>query len=192
MAQESLLQLVNWISYQHLPAEWRTPVTANAVAELSRGSGKWFEEIVSGNLRALGIRGERVHRQIGKGDRHIQVPSSVGEIDFLGYHPEWNCLLVAEAKMVMTGLEARYWRDDIKQFVSGSSSYAKRFRRKIAWMIENAARICEAMEIAPVPKIAPVMLTLYPCIARMFIPDFECVSITEFMLDCERASAWPY
>ncbi len=36
------------------------------------------------------------------------------------------------------------------------------------------------------------MLTLYPCIARVFIPDFQCVSITEFMLDYADRGGWPY
>jgi hypothetical protein len=40
--------------------------------------------------------------------------------------------------------------------------------------------------------VASAMLTLYPCIAREFIPDFPCVSLTEFLLDYEQRSSWPY
>ena len=186
MARESLVQLVNWISYQHLPPEWKTPATQKALADLSGGAGEWFEDVVCRNLKSLGLIGQRAHRTIGSGDQLLRIPDSVGEIDFLGYHPQEQYLILAEAKMVMTGLEARYWRDDIDQFVFCSGSYAERFRRKVSWVKENAASISSALGFGPIQGVAHVMLTLYPCIARTFIPDFECVSLTEFMLDYER------
>ena len=192
MARESLVQLVNWISYQHLPPEWKTPATQKALADLSGGAGEWFEDVVCRNLKSLGLIGQRAHRTIGSGDQLLRIPDSVGEIDFLGYHPQEQYLILAEAKMVMTGLEARYWRDDIDQFVFCSGSYAERFRRKVSWVKENAASISSALGFGPIQGVAHVMLTLYPCIARTFIPDFECVSLTEFMLDYERKSGWPY
>ena len=94
--------------------------------------------------------------------------------------------------MVMTGLEPRYWRDDFHEFVLRRGSYAERFRKKISWVTEQGQAICRALGWGPVAAVSPVMLTLYPCVAGGFIADFPCVSLTEFMLDYERAKRWPY
>jgi hypothetical protein len=192
MARENLIQLVNWIPYQNLPGEWESPMTRNAVGELANASGAWFEKTVSENLRGLGIVGQRAHRTIGVGSKIIRIPNEVGEIDFLGYHPQQAILVAVEAKMVMTGLEPCYWRDDLDTFVYRTGSYAERFRRKLAWVRENRQRIADVLGAKSPVKIAFAMFTLYPCIARGFIQDFECVSLAEFMLDFQRKSAWPY
>jgi hypothetical protein len=192
MAKESLMQLVFWVCFKRLPAEWRTPETLKALDGLSLAASEWFEGIICRNLQSLGILGQRRHRTIGSGHSQIQIPDAVGEIDFLGYHAEQNLLVLAEAKMVMTGLEARYWRDDLDEFVFRSGSYAERFRRKLTWVAENRHAISAALGFSPAVEVGCAMLTLYPCIARAFIPDFPCVSVTEFMLDYERARRWPY
>ena len=101
-------------------------------------------------------------------------------------------MVVVEAKMAMTGLEARYWRDDVDEFVSRPGSYAEHFRRKIIWVKENRDAISVALGLPIVEKIGCVMVTLYPCIARVFIDDFPCVSMAEFMLDYNRQAKWPY
>ena len=111
---------------------------------------------------------------------------------FRSYHAPQELLVLIEAKMTMTGLEARFWRDDLDEFVFRQGSYAERFRRKLSWVSENRAAIATALGCGPVGRIGAAMLTLYPCIASTFIPDFPCVSLTEFMLDYERAKQWPY
>lgn len=192
MARENLMQLVNWIPYQNLPTEWESPVTRTAVGELANAAGAWFERLVSEKLKSLGIIGQRAHHTVKSLGRKIQIPEEVGEIDFLGYHSQHKMLVLVEAKMVMTGLEPSYWRDDLDAFVSGGKSYAQRFRKKIAWVKERREQIADVFGVLSPVKVAVAMLTLYPCIARGFIPDFECVSLTEFMLDCERETVWPY
>jgi hypothetical protein len=192
MAKESLMQLVFWVCFKRLPVEWRTPETFKALDALSHAASEWFEGVVCRNLQSLGIVGQRMHRTIGNGNCQIQIPDTVGEIDFLGYHPQQKLLVLVESKMVMTGLEARYWRDDLDEFVFRSGSYAERFRRKISWVTENRKAIAAALGFTSVSDVGATMLTLYPCIARTFITDFPCVSITEFMLDYERAKQWPY
>jgi hypothetical protein len=192
MAKESLMQLVFWVSFKRLPAEWKTSETHKALDSLSHAASEWFEGVVCRNLQSLGIVGQRAHRTIGTGSRQIQIPDAVGEIDFLGYQPQQKLLVLAEAKMVMTGLEARYWRDDLDEFVFRAGSYAERFRRKLIWVTENRHAISEALGFDSAVEVGSTMLTLYPCIARTFISDFPCVSVTEFMLDYERKRQWPY
>ncbi len=192
MARESLMQLVFWVCFKRLPAEWRTPETLKALDALSHAASEWFEGVVCRNLESLGIVGQRMHRTIGSGHRQIQIPDAVGEIDFLGYHPQQKLLVLAEAKMTLPGLEARYWRDDLHEFVFRSGSYAEHFRRKMSWVTENREAILAALGFTSVSGVGAAMLTLYPCIAKTFIKDFPCVSITEFMLDYERVKQWPY
>lgn len=193
MAKETLVQLVSSVCFRYLPAEWRTSTTEDGLDSLSRAASRWFEDVVHGAMRTIGIAGQRLHREFGRLDRRkIRIPDSVGEIDFLGYLPEQKMLILVEAKMTRTGIEPRYWRDDLDQFVTGSGSYAERFRRKVAWVSQNREVISDALNFGPVAEVGEVMLTLYPCIARHFIADFPCVSVTEFMLDYEEAKKWPY
>jgi len=192
MAQESLVQLVTWTPYKHLPPEWQTPATLSALDKLSHAAGEWFEKIVCKQMSDLGFVGQPAHTFVGNGQRRFQIPDHVGGIDFLGYHPDQRLLIIIEAKMVMTGLEARYWRDDLDEFVHRSGSYAERLRRKSAWIKENISIIASLLGYGPINAIGTAMITLYPCIAGQFIRDFPCVSLTEFLLDYEQYSRWPY
>jgi hypothetical protein len=117
----------------------------------------------------------------------------VGEIDFLGRDPRTSRLVVLEDKMTFPGLEASFWRDDVHEFVLRKGSYATQFRKKLAWVRENRNGITKALGVAQSPdQIQAAMITLYPCIAREFIADFECVSLTEFSLDFNKTGFWPY
>lgn len=192
MARESLIHLVNWVPYRHLPLEWRTNLTIRALSPLSHEAGNWFETVVRRCVRDLGFDGSGRVKIIGRGFNSIPIPHEVGEIDYIGYQPRERILLIAEAKMVMTGLEAAYWRDDLDEFVFRRGSYAERFRRKLAWATEHSDQICAVLGVRAPELVCGIMLTLYPCIARAFITDFPCVSITEFMLDYEERGTWPY
>ncbi len=192
MARESLIQLVNGVCYKRLPEDWRDPKIDAAIEVLSRRASLWFEDVVAKNLASLGITGGRVKDRVGQSPSAVAIPSEVGEIDFLGYDARQHLLVLAEAKMVSTGLEAKYWRDDVATFVGRKGSYAERFRRKIAWARNQRHGVAAAMGLPNDIRIAPVMLTLYPCIAKLFIEDFPCVSLAEFMLDYRAKQNWPY
>lgn len=192
MARESLIQLVTWVPYKHLPTEWQTSATVSALANLSQAAGEWFERLICERLKAVGIIGQPFQRRIGNSRGGINIPASIGGIDFLGYCQKQRLVVFVEAKMVMSGLEARYWRDDIHEFVTASDSYAERFRKKRTWLKENLNYIATALGYGQPAGLATAMLTLYPCIARQLIPDFPCVSLTEFLLDYEQDSRWPY
>jgi len=193
MAQESLIQLVNWVSYKHLPVEWRTAGTSRALAALAQKAGTWFEQVMQARFRNLGFFGDSAKKTIGRKPHVIAIPADIGELDFIGYHGEQRLLALGEAKMTMSGLEAAYWRDDLHEYVFRNGSYAERFRQKLKWVSANRKSICNALGVSAAEAVGGVMLTLYPCIARAFIRDFPCVSITEFMLDHEEHHGrWPY
>lgn len=192
MARENLIQLINRVCYKRLPIEWITPTVSVGLEKLSQASGKWFEKIGEKNLREVGIAGERVHRKIARNGQEITIPDEVGEIDFLGFDSISKLLIIIEAKMTFTGIEARFWRDDLEAFVRRKRSYAHQFRKKIAWVQQERARIQKALGLDHVAGVAAAMITLYPCIAQELITDFPCVSIAEFRLDFEEKKQWPY
>jgi len=186
MAQEAMIQLVVGGCYGKLPAEWMEPELEPALSKLSKAAGNWFERIVGENLMNVGYRGGRVKRRLGRNEAKIEVPPEVGELDFLGWHKERRQLLLVEAKMTNSGIEARHWRDDLTAFTRGSKCYAHLFRRKIEWVKANKTQILRVLGAPPDCSFSPFMVTLYPCIAAEFIDDFPCVSITELMLDMEQ------
>lgn len=192
MARESLIHLVNSVCYRRLPEDWRHPEISAALESLSGQASRWFESVVAENLAKLGIKGHRVKGRVGFSQDAPVVPEGVGEIDFLGYEPKERLLVLAEAKMVLSGLEGKFWRDDVSAFVTSKGSYAEKFRRKIVWVCEQRSQLAAALGLPSDVRVVPAMFTLYPCIAKIFIQDFPCVSITEFMLDFHSKNRWPY
>jgi len=108
-------------------------------------------------------------------------------------------LVLVECKLVQSTFEARYFRDEINEFVNSRRAYAKKFRKKIDWMLAKTPSICEALasikdyntQIAP-QRVAIAMITLYPTMASCFIEDFPCISLTELMMEYEKVCKWPY
>jgi hypothetical protein len=200
MAGECLIHLEAGVAFRHLPPEWRSSAIDRALEALSLKAGKWFENVVMENLAKVGIVGEKSLKDgIGRGGKRITIPSKVGEIDFLGYSPGEQLLVIVECKLVQSALEARYFRDEINEFVNSRRAYAKKFRKKIDWVLANTPSIGEALasikdydtQIAP-QRVAIAMITLYPTIASCFIEDFPCVSLTEMMMEYEKVGKWPY
>ena len=95
--------------------------------------------------------------------------------------------------MVEGGLEPKFFRDAVSQFVRSKGNYSDKLRKKIAWVWENRQAIVRALG-SPIadPTMAGALVTLYPSFASYFIADVPCVSITELMLDYEAAGGWPY
>jgi hypothetical protein len=200
MALESLDQLVRGVVFRQFPPEWRSAEVDAAVVKLSQQAGKWFEGIVENRLRGIGIIGfKSIQKQIGQKNDAVKIPSEVGEIDFLGYSQNEKLLLIAECKMVQGGLEGKFFRDDIKEFVTSSKSYVKKYSRKVRWLRDNASAVTNTLNStrlysAPIKPlaIATVVITYYPTIAQYFIDDYPCTSITNLILDYQKEGKWPY
>lgn len=183
MAHEALIHLVVGGCYKKLPAEWIRPEIERALVKLSQQAGDWFEKLVRANLDTAGFRGSRVNRRLGKGQGGLDIPSEVGELDFLGWSQERREVILVEAKMTNSGVESRYWRSDLREFVYAKKSYANQFRKKIAWVRANWEKIIEILGATNDCSFSARMVTLYPCIATEFIDDFSCASIAELMLE---------
>ena len=135
MARECLLCLVDGTVFQRLPSEWRKPKTRKSLADLQTQAGEWFEKQVGRNMSDVGAIGRiSLKKGIGLDADRLEIPSDVGDIDYLGYFPNQQLLVVLEDKMVDCGtLEPRYLRDDISSFVTGRKPYADQLRRKVKW-----------------------------------------------------------
>ncbi len=192
MAIENAIHLITSVPYQKLPQEWKTKRLATAVKQLSLEAGRWFERQVRRNMVSLGFHGSNVKHRIGRGDNRICIPSEIGEIDFIGYNSKENLLLLLECKMALTGLEARFWRDDLDRFVERKKSHRKQLLRKGEWILTEFQNICSALRIPANCNFSIAMVTLYPCIADEVIDEFRCISLAELMLDYKRHMKWPY
>lgn len=192
MAQENLAHLCGAVAFQKLPPEWESPATCRGLKALSLAAGRWFEGQVSTQLQKLGIAGGRALRQVGQGRAAFRIPDDVGEINFLGIDHNRKLLVVAEAKMIKGGLEPAFWRNELEEFVKRPDSYAERFRKKVSWVCSHRQEIAAAMGGALEVKVGAVLVTLYPSIVQEFITDIPCVSLTELVLDHQRARGWPY
>lgn len=186
MAMESLLQLVNGACYGKMPQEWLNQEIKGGLDKLSTAAGEWFERRVNSNLETLGYCGGRAKRRIGRGEKVLEIPAEVGELDFLGWHDENRELLLVESKMTNSGLEARFWRDDLSAFTRGRSSYEAKFKKKISWVEENKERVLKALGLEGAFSFSARMVTLYPCIAAEFIDSFPCTSLAEMMLETKQ------
>jgi len=200
MALESLNQLAMSVVFRQIPPEWKSETVDAAIASLSNQAGNWFETVVEKSLQRIGFVGLRsIQKQIGKKDSVIKIPTKVGEIDFLGYSESEKLLLIAECKMVQGGFEGKFFRDDIKEFVTSKKSYLKKYSRKVKWLQENTPLVISALDsiglyAAPIQPlaIATAIITYYPTIAQCFIEEYPCVSITNLILDYEDKGEWSY
>ncbi|MGP8200721.1 MAG: hypothetical protein ACLQU4_14595 [Limisphaerales bacterium] len=193
MAGESLNWLVEGFSFRKAPTEWNTTAIQKGLDELSHEASSWFEQQTARCLNEMGIIGCRRKSRIQGNNCIVEIPSVVGEIDFLGSFQGDASLLIVECKMVESRMEARFWKEDVAEFVEAKKSYVEKFKVKINWVIENRRRICSALiGKETLRELRPVMITLYPTFASTRIDEFPCVSLAEFVADCEADSSWPY
>lgn len=179
MAKECFMFLLKGMAFQRYPAEWKSAGFHEAITELQRAAGTWFETKVAGCLSTLGILGfPSVEKSIGRGKAAVSIPALVGEIDFLGFDPKRNMLVVLEDKLVTPGVDPAQFGDDIKKFATdkGGKTYSDQLRTKVDWVEQNHAAICialvskfpELVSIQPV-GIAHAIVTRTPSYARFFI-----------------------
>ncbi|MCI0541724.1 MAG: hypothetical protein L0Z50_41535 [Verrucomicrobiales bacterium] len=194
MASEAFSALTTGICFKRLPPEWDTPKTRAASVVLSHKASDWFEKLVMDFLSKREIEGRRFKGEVQGQGQSVAIPSDVGEIDFLGFFRAERLLVVVECKMVEDRTEAKFWRDDLAEFVTQKDSYAKKFLKKIGWVANHKDAIAYAFKSyqGGSCSVAPVMLTLNPHFVAQLVKGFPCVSLAEFLADFEAAKKWPY
>lgn len=200
MAKECLISLIQRTPFQNIPPEWDYKLVRKSLDALSNETGKWFEKIVEANLNKLSISGiSSIKSRIGQGNSAIRIPDNVGEVDFLGYSETEKLLVLIECKMVKSGFEGQYFRDDISKFVTNRKSYLVKFRQKVDWVRSNFDAVCKALDSRQISNssvspthIATALVTYRPSIVEFFIDEFPCISITNLILDYQEKGKWPY
>lgn len=200
MAQEAMVLLANDLPFKKIPPEWRSSSVDLALDSLSNDAGSWFEEIVKKNLISLGYAcAGPIKRHIGRGDARIEIPEAVGELDLFAFSPADELLVLIECKFVRDAIEAKYYRDDLHEFIDSKKSYLRKFQRKIDWVWEKIDHLAMATSssfgwmIQRVPRrFATAMVTFYPTFASFSMTNIPCVSLTELMLDHGKHGRWPY
>ena len=200
MAKESCILLGTGIPFGQVPREWASPKVKSAEGRLSNALGKWFESAVANNFQQVGILGVAPAKDaVGRGPTALPIPPNIGEIDFLGFSPKDNAVIIAECKCVKGALEPSFDRDDINEFVLGEDAYMKKLKKKSDWVFDNISAICTALSSVPGLKIGTnvrqafsILITYYPSPAAFYWNETPCVSLTEFMLDYQEQGAWPY
>ena len=200
MAQECLLQLISEAVFKKLPPEWASEEVSKAGDALSNKAGSWFETVVYQNLSRVGIVGIKSQKKgFGVGSSRLEIPADVGEIDFIGYSSSEKLLVLIECKLVRGVTEPKFFRDDIYDFITKHKSYLSKFNKKAQWVKDNLNEIKIALSTDPVfpndmeiAAFKTAIITHYPSIVQCMIKDHPCVSLTNFMLDYEKAQSWPY
>jgi len=200
MAKECLIQLNSEIVFKQIPVEWRSPGVMKAVEVVSNKAGSWFENIVFENFMTINIPGLKSQKNgIGIGPERISIPLEVGEIDFIGYSPLEKILVLAECKLVRSGAEPKFFRDEINDFILSKKSYLIKFNKKYTWVKDNLTAVCRALDSAGVcgsvvepEHLKTVIITHYPSVVQCLIDTHPCVSLANFMSDYEHVGKWPY
>ena len=193
MASEGIDHLINGVCFKKLPEEWLTPETSQGLDKVSNEAGIWFEKRVNANLNKLGIQGHSRKGRIVGNCLTIDIPSEVGQFDFLGYSSNDAALIVVESKMVEVGFESRFFRNEISQFTIGKNSFMAQLRKKNDWVAHNRKLLGKIIgNVDSNLKILTALITLYPTYAALKVEDIPCVSLAELMEDYGAKGKWPY
>lgn len=185
------------LTFNKPPYGWRKPALVSAVTEISNAAGKWFERSVIRQLERIGFHGRGIKNKTF--DKYSQIKFDCGQIDYLGYHPMSNSLVIFEFKMFETGFDARGIRQVRSSFLEGTDSYTKVFLKKINWVTNNIEFVknfmndnCNVDIPSNTKLLRTVFITFYPTLMNLFFPYPPCKSLLQFIDDFENEGKWPY
>jgi len=134
MLKERLDFLDNDFIFKNLPPEWNNKEISLSINKISNDAGKWFENQVKRNLVSRGIIGDKIKDKILP-KKGLLNCSTVGGLDFLGYSPIDNIIVLIECKYINPGFEPRSYYDDLKSFTNPKNGYIKKLDTKLNWVI---------------------------------------------------------
>jgi hypothetical protein len=204
MFDEAFQILLGEVCFEEFPVEWKSPDVKNALSQIGIARGAWFEQVVATQMKAIGLNGVSSKKIFGKNRNSVKPP---GELDFIGYSPADEALILFEAKMLQTGTEPKLWINQINSFIEDKFDklgaikqpcFLTKFKRKVGWLSENAASVIEALrsegiEVRKAPtKVCFAFITYTPCPAAYFVKDVPCIALTEFLENYKANGSWPY
>lgn len=185
MMSEGINMFMDSLSYNGLPEEWKTPNMRKSFAEITRHFGSVFEAYTSKYLHNWNIVGQSYKKALPCG---IDIPENVGEIDFLGYSCDQNCIVCFEFKNVRYSTDPLEFRDDLDKFIYKDDSYFSKFDKKVKFIKEHVSELAIFFKEKDnvdldTKKIAVSFITYAPNISRYYMPKYKCMSISEFEIE---------
>lgn len=185
------------LTFNKTPYGWNSDSLKSAIGEISNNTGKWFEKSVIAQLKKLGFVGREIKNKTF--DKSPDINFDCGQIDYLGYHPEANCLAIFEFKMIETGFDARGIRQVKSYFLEGKKPYVPIFNKKIDWVNANLQFIKQYFKLefnTTIPDelndLKAAFVTYYPTLLSLFYTKVPCKSLIQFVDDCRAKGIWPY
>jgi len=199
MVKESLDHFHVMLAFNQAPVEWM-PALKPALSALNKEITAKFESHFARLMKHRGFEGRSFRRSIGTGQAKLRIRDGVGEIDYLGFSPSLNLLVVVECKLARWGSNPKDYYNDRCDFVDDDDSYLKQVTRKADWVQENADAVFSAMKsVLPIPRdaampdrIAHAIITYYPTPASLFVRSCPCASFAKFFDAFDTAHDWPY
>jgi len=194
---EYLALLDSDLIFNKTPHGWDSESLRGAISKISNNSGKWFEQAVITQLEKLGFKGREVKDKTF--DKFSDVNFDCGQIDYLGFHAESNCMAIFEFKMIETGFDARGVRQVRSYFLEGKKPFVNIFNRKINWVNANLPFLKEYFKNefgSAIPsdlhEVKAAFITYYPTLLSLFFTQIPCKSLIQFVEDCNSKGIWPY
>ena len=193
MMNEGIAMLLDSLSYNGLPEEWRTPNMQKSFADITRHFGSVFESYASKYLHNWGFAGQSYKKTLPCG---IDIPNQVGEIDFLGYSSEQKCIVCFEFKNVCYSTDPLEFRDDLDKFIYKDNSYFIKFDKKVEFIKEHVSELAvffkekDKVDLDS-KKIVVSFITYAPNISRYYMPKYKCLSISEFEVEWKE-NPWQF
>ena len=193
MMNEGIAMLLDSLSYNGLPEEWKTPNMQKSFADITRHFGSVFESYASNHLHNWNIIGQSYKKALPCG---IEIPESAGEIDFLGYSCDQKCIVCFEFKNVSYSTDPLEFRDDLDKFIYSKNSYFNKFSKKIEFIKAHIKELVEyyrnqkKIELDS-SKFVISFITYAPNISRYYMPKYKCMSISEFEVEWKE-NPWQF
>lgn len=199
MASESLAMLIEGFVFRKSPSDWTESSVKRGLDRISLKAGRWFADTVTKNMNRMGIAGKAAETVVGEKRARLRVPQDIGGLDFLGYIPAENLLVVLEYKMLQGGYEARYYKDDVDDFVTKKKSFLEKMDKKTAWLKDNMSGVIDALRASNIVgqdqkpvALVTAFVTYRPAFSAFFLNQVPCVSLTELAMKYMETGKWPY
>ncbi len=189
--------------FGELPKEWlKYKEVKRAMEKLSLEVSTWFENEFIRLMSERKFLGRGITNSIGNGK--VQVKNPRGQIDFLGFNPELNLLLVAECKLTKWSSDAGDANGDFREFIRDQENPTKKSHfdkliSKYEWVCENISSVMAALKkeypqivCGDSIRIASAIVTYHPMLISIFAEDLPLRSIVRFIEDFDTIGDWPY
>lgn len=184
-----------------LPNEWRKKSIKTEIAQINTKFGKWFENRTKEILETVNIFGYKPSNKIRiNSSECINITSSIGPPDFIGYSKSDNSLIIIECKLLDCVFEPNGIQGEIIKFIGDNkNNYVKKFELKINWIEKNKQAIKHAIEYhckMTIPNDCKLInycfVTYYPTTIRYFYNKIPTPTLFELVDLYNKNKKWPF